>query len=106
MSSPGRWVLLLAAVAGLAAACGDAGNEPASAPTIAEAAVATAAVPPATATPATTPEATPAVEPAPLTSTVDGPEAPDFALTLGTGTDQFVLGEVNMPVYLVFWADW
>ena len=115
MSPRSRWLLLIAVLALLAVACGDAGSEPTAAPTTAAAVVESAptAVPPATdpTTATTAPAATttpPTTEAAPtlLTSTVDGPEAPNFALTLGTGTDQFVLGEVNKPVYLVYWADW
>lgn len=92
-----RWLLALVVLALVAAACGDSGTEPAPAATNA---------PAPTEAPTATTAAPAAATDGMLVSTVDGPEAPNFALTLGETTDQFVLGDVNKPVYLVFWADW
>jgi len=35
----------------------------------------------------------------------DGPDAPDFVLTLGPG-GEFSLSDEQRPVYVVFWAEW
>jgi hypothetical protein len=35
----------------------------------------------------------------------DAPPAPDFTLALAGGGD-FVLGDEQKPVYLIFWAEW
>ena len=35
----------------------------------------------------------------------EGPDAPDFALTLGEG-GEFSLSAESKPVYMVFWAEW
>ncbi len=98
-----RWLLVLAVLGVVAAACGDAGTAVAPAPTRLDVPATTTSVAPA---PTTADPVGSDPGAALLSSTVDGPAARDFALTLGTGTDQFVLGEVNKPVYLVFWADW
>jgi hypothetical protein len=37
---------------------------------------------------------------------IEGPAAPDFTLTLGTGSDSFTLSDEAKPVYMVFWAEW
>ena len=37
---------------------------------------------------------------------IEGPAAPDFTLTLGTGSDTFTLSDEAKPVYMVFWAEW
>ena len=35
----------------------------------------------------------------------EGPDAPDFTMTLGDG-GSFTLSEEAKPVYMIFWADW
>lgn len=51
-------------------------------------------------------DAAPSETPAEATRTrPDGPDAPDFVLTLGQG-GEFSLSAEKKPVYIVFWADW
>jgi hypothetical protein len=38
-------------------------------------------------------------------SAADRPLAPDFTLELGDG-GEYTLSDGEMPVYLVFWAEW
>ena len=107
--------MFVAAIALVAAACGDSSSEdgPETSSTVAGAPETTATPQgdgAADATATTAGESDGGQDPTTAAATeappvVDGPEAPDFALTLGSG-DTFVLSDEQKPVYLVFWAEW
>jgi hypothetical protein len=105
--------MLVAAFALAVAACGDStGSEDgATTPPPADAPASTAAPEGGGAADTTVTTAgesdgdTTSTAPAAPPPVVDGPDAPDFSLALGSG-ETFVLSDEQKPVYLVFWAEW
>lgn len=106
---------LLVAFALVLAACGGSSTEQAAAPALEgdESTSSTAVTPSSTTAATSVPQVSPDAgsvavdEPADAVSRPrpEGPDAPDFILTLGQG-GEFSPSAEDKPIYMVFWAEW
>jgi cytochrome oxidase Cu insertion factor (SCO1/SenC/PrrC family) len=87
-----RIVPLLLALSVVAAACASAGDDPQGAGAVAPSTTQAESAAPSS------PDSSGGTKP-------EGPEAPDFTLTLASG-DSFTLSAEQKPVYMIFWAEW